>query len=138
MFIWKKKVNLRLLNEQSKNTMMEYLDIKVTKVGENYLLATIPFNNKTKQPFGLLHGGASVTLAESVGSIAANLCVDENHYAVGLEINANHIKSVKKGIVTGKATPIHLGGSTQIWNIEIRDNQSITCISRFTVAVLKK
>ena len=94
MFIWKKKVNLRLLNEQSKNTMMEYLDIKVTKVGENYLLATIPFNNKTKQPFGLLHGGASVTLAESVGSIAANLCVDENHYAVGLEINANHIKFI--------------------------------------------
>ena len=138
MFIWKKKVNLRLLNEQSKNTMMEYLDIKVTEVGENYLLATIPFSNKTKQPFGLLHGGASVTLAESVGSIAANLCVDENHYAVGLEINANHIKSVKKGIVKGKATPIHLGGSTQIWNIEIRDGQSITCISRFTVAVLKK
>ena len=138
MFIWKKKVNLRLLNEQSKNTMMEYLDIKVTKVGENYLLATIPFSNKTKQPFGLLHGGASVTLAESVGSIAANLCVDENHYAVGLEINANHIKSVKKGIVTGKATPIHLGGSTQIWNIEIRQDQFITCISRFTVAVLKK
>ena len=138
MFIWKKNIDIKLLNAQSVNTMMEYLDIKFIKVGDNYIVASMPFSNKTRQPFGLLHGGASVTLAESVASIAANLCVDENHYAVGLEINANHIKAVKKGIVIATTKPIHVGKNTQVWDIEIKNNNAITCYSRFTAAILKK
>lgn len=137
MTIWKKKTDISKLNQQSKNTMMEYLDIKFIEIGNNYLIAKMPFNNKTRQPFGLLHGGASVSLAESVASLAANLCVEENYYAVGLEINANHIKAVKSGEVTAKATPIHLGKNTQVWSIKIKQNNNITCYSRMTAAIVK-
>ena len=138
MFSWKKNIDIKSLNNQSKNTMMEYLDIKIIKIGDDYIVASMPYSNRTKQPFGLLHGGASVTLAESVASMAANLCVDEAHYAVGLEINANHIKAVLKGTVIATARPIHVGNKTQVWGIDIENNGKLTCISRLTVAVLKK
>ena len=118
--------------------MMSHIGIKITKVGENYILGTMPVNNKTKQPFGILHGGASVTLAESLGSLAANLCLNENKYAVGLEINANHIKGVKSGIVEGKAQVLHLGRTTQVWEIRIHQDNRLTCSSRLTMAIIKK
>ena len=98
----------------------------------------MPVNNKTIQPFGILHGGASVVLAETIGSIASNLCLNENYFSVGLDINANHIKSVKDKYVEGITNPIHIGKSTHVWEIKILQNNNITCISRLTTAVLKK
>ena len=138
MIIWKKKTNLTELNKQLNDNMMSYIGIKITKIGKNYLEGTMPCNNKTKQPFGILHGGASVTLAESLGSMAANLCLNDEYYAVGLEINANHIRSVTKGNVLGLAKPIHIGKATQVWNINIYKKDKITCSTRLTMANLKR
>jgi 1,4-dihydroxy-2-naphthoyl-CoA hydrolase len=122
-----------------KGSMVEFLEIEFTEIGENYLVGKMPVNNKTKQPFGLLHGGASVVLAETLGSIASNLVLEEGKMAVGLEINANHIKSVRDGYVYGKAQPVHLGKHTHVWSIEIRDeSDNMVCISRLTVAVIDK
>ena len=136
--IWKRNIDVKSINTNMRNTMMSHIGIKITKVGENYILGTMPVNNKTKQPFGILHGGASVTLAESLGSLAANLCLNENKYAVGLEINANHIKGVKSGIVEGKAQVLHLGRTTQVWEIRIHQDNRLTCSSRLTMAIIKK
>ena len=129
---------LEELNKLSKNTILEVLDIKITGVGEDYIEATMPVDKRTHQPHGILHGGASVVLAESLGSIAAVLTIDQSQfYCVGVEINANHIKSVKSGLVTGTAKPIHIGRSTQVWNIEIRNEaKELVCISRLTMAVV--
>jgi 1,4-dihydroxy-2-naphthoyl-CoA hydrolase len=126
------------LNKLSKNTILEILDIRITGVGEDYIEATMPVDKRTHQPHGILHGGASVVLAESLGSIAAVLTIDQSQfYCVGVEINANHIKSVKSGLVTGTAKPIHIGRSTQVWNIEIRNEaKELVCISRLTMAVV--
>ncbi len=122
------------------NNMIGYIGITCNEVGENYLIGKMPVDERTKQSAGLLHGGANVTLAESIGSLAANLCIDqEKYYAVGLEINANHIRSVSSGWVFGKATPIHLGQSTQLWGIEIKDETGrLLCVVRHTIAVLEK
>jgi len=129
---------LEELNKLSKNTILEILDIRITGVGEDYIEATMPVDKRTHQPHGILHGGASVVLAESLGSIAAVLTIDQSQfYCVGVEINANHIKSVKSGLVTGTAKPIHIGRSTQVWNIEIRNEaKELVCISRLTMAVV--
>jgi 1,4-dihydroxy-2-naphthoyl-CoA hydrolase len=129
---------LEELNKLSKNTILEVLDIKITGVGEDYIEATMPVDKRTHQPHGILHGGASVVLAESLGSIASVLTIDQSQfYCVGVEINANHIKSVKSGLVTGTAKPIHIGRSTQVWNIEIRNEaKELVCISRLTMAVV--
>ena len=118
--------------------MAKFLDIKITKIGENFIMATMPLNEKTIQQFGILHGGASVVLAETIGSLASNLCLEDNSYSVGLEINANHIKSVSEGFVTGITNAIHIGKSTHVWEIKIMNNEKITCISRLTTAVLNK
>ena len=120
--------------------MVEHLGIEFTEIGTDYLLATMPVDERTKQPLGLLHGGASVALAETMGSVGATLCLDmKKQYAVGLEINTNHIKSVKSGRVTGKATPIHIGKSTHVWSIEIRnENGHLIAVSRITMAILDK
>lgn len=128
------------LNLLSKNTLVAHLNIEFSAVGENYLQATMPVNVATHQPFGLLHGGASAALAETVGSMASWLCVNPQKQAcVGLEINCNHIKGKKDGIVTATAKPIHIGGSTQVWEIKIVDeNGKLICISRLTMVVIKK
>lgn len=122
-----------------KNTLVEHLQIEYSQFNDNSLSATMPVAPITHQPLGMLHGGASVVLAETLGSVAANMCVDENQYCVGLEINANHIKAARSGFVTGTAKPIHLGRQTQIWSIDIiNEQQQLVCASRLTVMVRTK
>jgi len=120
--------------------MVAHLGIEYTRIGDDFLEARMPVDHRTQQPLGLLHGGASVTLAETLGSIAATCCVNTTvQYCVGLEINANHIKSVREGFVTGTARPIHIGKRTQLWEIRIvNEKQELVCISRITLAVLDK
>ena len=136
--IWKKKINLNNINNSMKNTMAQYLEINIEEVGDNFIRASMPVNEKTIQPFGILSGGASVALAETIGSVASNLCLNDDHYAVGLDINANHIKSVKDSFVEAITKPIHLGRSTHVWEIKITQNDKLICISRLTTAVLEK
>jgi 1,4-dihydroxy-2-naphthoyl-CoA hydrolase len=138
--IWYKEISLKALNRLGKNTLIELLDIRFTEIGDDYLTATMPVDNRTKQPAGILHGGANLVLAETLASTAANAVIDwEQFYCVGLEINANHIRSVKEGIVRGQTSPIHLGRSTQIWQINIfNEAGKITCSSRMTASVLSR
>jgi len=135
-----KGVTVDDLNQLSKNNMVEHLGIVFTEVGEDYISATLPVDKRTHQPYGLLHGGASVALAETLGSMAAALCVDRTRqYCVGLEINANHVKSAREGIVTGTTRPIHIGKRTQVWEIKIVNPQNeLISISRITMAVIDK
>ena len=133
-------ITLPALNAISRNTLIAHLWIEYTKLGPDMLCARMPVDERTKQPMGILHGGASVVLAETVGSMAANLVVDrDKYYCVGLEINANHIKKATGGYVHGKATALHIGKSTHVWQIHITDDQDqLICTSRLTVAVLAK
>ena len=136
MTIWKRDINIDRLNQTSKNTLIEHLNIIYTEVGDDYISATMPVCSFTHQPLGMLHGGASVVLAETLGSLAANFCVEEGAYCVGLDINANHIRAMRTGLVIGTATPIHLGVSTQVWQITIKDERDrLVCTSRLTIAV---
>ncbi|MFT4834530.1 MAG: 1,4-dihydroxy-2-naphthoyl-CoA hydrolase [Marinoscillum sp.] len=132
-----KNVTITGLNEFCKNTAVSHLDIDFVEIGEDYLVAEMPVSEKTKQSLGLLHGGASVLLAETLGSVAASLVLDKSQFAVGLEINANHLKSARDGKVIGKVTPIHIGKSTHLWEIRITNEagQLIT-ISKITMAIL--
>ncbi len=134
------EIDIGAINEFGKNTLIHHLGIEVTEVGSNFLVGTMPVDVRTKQPLGLLHGGASVALAETLGSIGAGLTLDSSkQYAVGLEINTNHVKSVRKGKVTGRATSVHLGKSTQIWGIEIKNEQNqLIAVSRITMAILER
>jgi 1,4-dihydroxy-2-naphthoyl-CoA hydrolase len=120
--------------------MTEHLGIVFTQIGEDFIKATMPVDHRTHQPMGLLHGGASVVLAETLGSVAATCCVDmSKQYCVGLEINANHIKSARTGVVTGTTRPIHVGKKTQVWEIKITNEQDeLICVSRITMAVIDK
>ena len=120
--------------------MVEHIGISIIELGEDFLYGTMPVDHRTVQPIGILHGGASVALAETLGSLAANLVVDpDQKYCVGLDINANHIRAASHGLVKGKASPIHLGSSTQVWHIEITDElYRLVCVSRLTMAVLNK
>jgi 1,4-dihydroxy-2-naphthoyl-CoA hydrolase len=138
--IWKVQATPEQLRERSRNTLAEWLDIRVTEIGPDYLRATMPVNSHTHQPQGILHGGASVALAETVGSLAANLCLDMTKYvAVGQEINANHVRPASSGLVTGTARPYHVGSKSQVWGIEIRDeNDKLVCVSRITMAVVER
>ncbi len=141
MPIWfNKNLTLKDIPDWGKNTMSEHLGIKLTEVGHDFLKATMPVDERTRQPYGLLHGGASVSLAETLGSIGSALVIDMDLYqCVGLEINANHIRSASEGLVTGIASPIHLGNSTHVWDIKIYDEKErLLCISRLTVAILQK
>lgn len=133
------EVSLDILNESSKNTMVEHLGIIYTEMGQDYICARMPVDHRTHQPHGLLHGGASVALAETLGSVAANLSVDQRKYqCVGLEINSNHVRSMQSGWVYGTAKPVHMGKSTQIWEIRINNESGqLVNISRLTMAVLK-
>jgi uncharacterized protein (TIGR00369 family) len=132
------KVSIEALNELSANTMVAHLGITLTEVGDDYLVATMPVDHRTHQPMGLLHGGASAALAETLGSVGSSMLVDLTTHAVtGLEINANHIRSVRKGLVTGKATLLHQGRSTHVWNINITDEAGkLVCVSRLTVMII--
>jgi 1,4-dihydroxy-2-naphthoyl-CoA hydrolase len=138
--IWRVQATPEQLRERSRNTLAEWLDIRVTEIGPDYLRATMPVNSHTHQPQGILHGGASVALAETVGSLAANLCVDLTKYVcVGQEINANHLRPASSGLVTGTARPYHVGSRSQVWGIEIRDeNDKLVCVSRITMAVVER
>lgn len=133
------KLTLERLNAPQEN-MLGHLGIEFLEIGKDYIVARMPVDKRTQQPIGLLHGGASVVLAETLGSVAAGASIDpENYYCVGLEINANHVRGVSSGYVFGKTTPLHVGRSTQIWEIRITDEQErLVCISRLTVAVLEK
>ncbi len=134
-----KNVSLDQINAMGKNTILEVLDIRITKSDSDHLEATMPVDHRTHQVFGILHGGASVVLAETLGSIGAQLNAPEGFQCVGLDINANHIKAVKSGKVTGVAKPVHLGRTTQVWEIKIlNDDQQLVCVSRLTVAVVPK
>lgn len=138
--IWfKKEFSLQKLQAMSAGTLGEHIGIVFTGIGDNYLKATMPVDGRTRQPYGLLHGGASVALAETLGSVASSLVIDTGVFiCVGIEINANHIRSVRQGLVTGIATPVHLGSSTHVWDIKIHDERErLVCISRLTVAILK-
>ncbi len=139
--IWfNKDLTVEDIQPLGKNTMGEHLGMLFTEVGADYLKATMPVDHRTKQPYGLLHGGASVALAETLGSVGAALVVDhDQQICVGQEINANHLRSVRNGLVTGVAKPIHIGASSQVWEIKIYDErEKLVCISRLTVAVLKR
>ncbi len=133
-------ITVEELSKLGKGNMGDHLGIEITEVGPDFLCGKMPVDHRTKQPFGLLHGGASVVLAETLGSIAASCCIDpERYYCVGLEINANHIKSARDGFVYGKASPIHIGKQTQVWEIRITNEAGqLVCISRITMAVLER
>lgn len=138
MSIWFKPFNIDDMEQRNQKTLVSHLNIVFTEVGDNYLVATMPVDDTTKQYMGILHGGASCVLAESVGSVAANYVIDSEKYrAVGQDINANHVRPVSSGLVTGIATPFHLGKSSQVWDIKIiNENKKLICISRLTMAVI--
>ena len=136
--IWKQEFTTKDFNDFSQNSIVGYLGIVFTEKGSDFLKGTMPVDKKTIQPHGILHGGASVVLAETLGSAASSMAVDNQHFTVGMEVNANHLKSVTKGIVTGTAKPVHLGNTTQVWDIIIKNEKDqLICISRLTMAVLK-
>lgn len=139
--IWfHKNVGLDYLHTLGKGTMAEYIGIEWVELGDNFLRAKMPVDHRTNQPYGLLHGGASCVLAETLGSVGSALIVDhEKFFCVGLEINANHIRSARQGFVTGLASPIHIGKMTHVWDIRITDdNAKLICVSRLTVAVINR
>jgi len=140
MSIWRQKATVQDLNRLSDKTMVSQIGIEFTEIGEDYICAKMPVDHRTCQPDKLLHGGASVALAETLGSVAANLCVDRSKkICVGLDINANHVRSVHTGYVNGITKPLHLGASTQIWEIRItNEKDSLICIARLTMAVLSR
>lgn len=140
MSIWRRRPSVEGLNKLSSNTLLEQLEIVFTEVGDDYLVATMPVDGRTHQPFGLLHGGASAALAETLGSSAANCCLDmQSEYAVGLEINANHLRPVRSGKVTGTTRPVHIGRRTQVWETRIEDEAGkLACVSRLTMAVVPR
>ena len=139
MKIWFATPTLDDLTALSASTLADHLGIEYTAIGDDFITARMPVDRRTVQPFGLLHGGASVALAETLGSIGANLCVDAAKFCVGLEINANHVRSARAGYVWGTASPIHIGSTTQLWQTRIvNDQDRLVCISRLTVAVLER
>ena len=135
--IWFKTYELSDLEKLRPNTLVERLDMDITEIGPDYLKGRMPVNQHVYQMFGVLHGGASLALAETLGSVAANMVIDDKRqYAVGQEINANHLHSVASGFVTGVTKPFHIGATTQVWGIEIRsDEGKLVCVSRITMAV---
>ena len=139
MSIWfNKDISLDKISQYGKNTMSEFVGLKWVEIGDDFLKLSMPVNATTKQPYGFLHGGASCVLAETIGSIGSALVIDmEKYYCVGLEINANHLRSVSEGVVTATAKPLHLGKSTPVWDIKIYDDKErLFCVSRLTVAII--
>lgn len=138
MGIFRQDITLKTLNGMAKNTLAETIGIEFITIGDDFLEAKMPVDHRTHQPFGLLHGGASVALAETLGSVAAACCIDvTKQFCVGLEINANHVKGAKSGFVKGTTKPVHIGKQTQVWEIRITNEKNeLVCISRITMAVL--
>jgi 1,4-dihydroxy-2-naphthoyl-CoA hydrolase len=138
MRIWKKPTSVELLTEAHKNTAVERLGIEFLEVGDDFIRGRVPVDTRTKQPYGLLHGGVSVVLAETLGSCGAAYSSPEGQRAVGLDINANHLRGATEGWVTGIARPVHIGTTTQVWQIDMsNDAGQLTCVSRITMAVLR-
>lgn len=138
MPIWKQPASLDIVTSLCRNTAVEHLGIEFLEVGEDFIRARVPVDDRTRQPYGILHGGVSVVLAETLGSCGAALCVPAGYRPVGLEINANHLRSVTQGWVTGTARPVHLGRTTQVWEIQlVNEAGERTCLSRLTIAVLE-
>ncbi|MFS2223657.1 hotdog fold thioesterase [Pantoea sp. B65] len=138
MAIWKREATLELLNQRSVGCMVEHLGIRFTALNDDSIEAVMPVDQRTTQPFGLLHGGASVVLAETLGSMAGYLCTAGEQWVVGLEVNANHLRAANHGEVRGVCRPLHLGGSHQVWQIEIFDQKNrLCCTSRLTTAVMQ-
>ncbi len=134
---FREPVDLDALNADARGTLIAHLGIVFTDAGPDWLRATMPIDARTRQPYGLLHGGASMVLAETLGSGAGNLCVEADQLCVGMEINANHLRSARTGTVTGTARPLHLGRATQVWEIRIEDAAGKpVCVSRLTLAVI--
>jgi len=140
MSIWQVAASADMANERAKGSMSEYLGIEFLEAGEGFLSASMPVDHRTKQPLGIMHGGASCVLAETVGSTAANFCVDpKTHYCVGVDINTNHIRPMREGLVIATARPFHLGKTTQVWGIEIVNGAGkLVSVNRLTMAVMKK
>ena len=141
MTIWfDKNVSLESLKAFGKGTMTEHLGVELVELGKDFFKAKMPVDHRTIQPYGLLHGGASCVLAETIGSVASHLVIDPiQFYCVGIEINANHIRSAKEGFVYGTCSPLHIGSSTHVWDIRItNEEEKLICISRLTVAIMKK
>lgn len=139
MALWKSALTPEQLNALSRNTIGEHLGMEITEVGDDFVRGRMPVDRRTHQPYGLLHGGASVVLAESLGSIGAGMVAGGDAAVVGIEINANHLRGVRAGWVTGTARPLHTGRSTQVWEIRIENDEgALVCISRLTMAVVSK
>ncbi len=140
MSIWRTQPTLEQIQASARNTLTETIGIRFTEIGPDYIRATMPVEPRTHQPMGVLHGGASVALAETVGSVGATLCIDTERFAcLGQEINANHIRPISSGLVTATARPYHIGTRSQVWHIEIRDERGrLVCISRLTMAVVDR
>ena len=140
MTIWRSLLSVEELNSGRGGTMLEHLGIEFTEITDDFIRGTMPVDGRTRQPYGLLHGGASVALAETLGSMGATMCVDSKEYqCVGQEINANHLRPVRAGLVTGTARPVHLGGRTQVWTIDIvNEFRQLVCTSRLTIAVVRR
>lgn len=139
--IWfNKELTVEQIQSICKDDMVQLIGIEFTELGENYIKARMPVDNRTRQTYGLLHGGASCVLAETIGSIASAMVIDHERFVcVGLEINANHVRSVRDGYVTGIATPLHLGSNTHVWDIKIVDEvNKLVCVSRLTVAIIPR
>ena len=137
MAIWTQPISCDILTRISEGTAVQHLGIEFLAVGDDFITARVPVDSRTKQPYGLLHGGVSVVLAETLGSCAAGFCAPAGHQAVGLDINANHLRGVTAGWVTGTTRPVHIGRSTQVWQIDMgNDAGELTCVSRITMAVL--
>jgi len=141
MSIWyKKNYTIEDLNKMSKGTMADHLGMQFTEIGEDFIKLQLPVDHRSKQPYGLLHGGASAALAETIGSVASSMCINnEKQLCVGMEINCNHLRGVRDGVVTATARPLHLGAASHVWDIKIEDEKErLVCVSRLTVAILKK
>ncbi len=137
--IFQKQITPESLNQLNARSAAGYLGIEFTETGPDYIMARMPVDHRTQQPFGVLHGGASVLLAETLGSVAAYASIGEGKIAVGLDINANHLRAVKEGFVYGKALPIHVGQTTHVWEIRItNEKEQLVCISRITMAILEQ
>jgi uncharacterized protein (TIGR00369 family) len=138
--IWRSPLTLEELNAGRSGTILEHIGVEFTQIGDDFVRGIMPVDGRTRQPYGLLHGGASVALAESLGSTGATMCIDTQQYqCVGQEINANHVRPARSGFVTGTARPVHLGGRTHVWSIEITNEAGkLVCISRLTVAVIRR
>jgi 1,4-dihydroxy-2-naphthoyl-CoA hydrolase len=138
MRIWKRSISVEEITASNQDTAASHLGIEFLEVGDEFIRGRVPVDARTRQPYGLLHGGVSVVLAETLGSIAAHFCCGDGQRAVGLDINANHLRGVTQGWVTGTVRPVHIGRTTQVWQVDLaNDGDQLTCVSRITMAIVE-